>query len=203
MNNNQQKPDYISISTNGRLIKSDVGQVRFTMWNDVIQLSFGMATGKDNKNNITYNNDPKKNPNVKMSYGVAAAIAELIRKEIYPAAVNNIIKSVQIKTYMKGSTECYLEFNISNGRIELIGKEAINGQLKQCSYNFPPTLVKVNGQDMNVQGEVLAFANTLDSFSMTGFDVKGHIEKYNNEVKSKFASAQYNKSQGNFNSIPF
>lgn len=198
MTNNQQ---YVKIATPIRTIKSDIGQVKISLFNDQISLSFQPASGKTDYGAVKYNGSPNIAPNVRFSVGVASGIAALIRSQIVPACDNGQPQNRHFEVYAckRKNYESWVNFDTQDGKITMTGVEVNNGMRKQSSYTFPPTVItEGTGQSININGEALAFAELLSEIGGAN-EMPVHMRQYNQAVKDNFPNAgqqnNYNQNQ--------
>lgn len=189
---------YLKVVTPIRTIKSDIGQVKITLFNDQIALNFQPATGKNEYGNIKYNGAPQFAPNVRFSVGVASAISSLIKNQIVPACDNPNPQNGHWDVFAckRKNYEAYLAFDANNGQITMTGTENNNGNQKHASYTFPQTVIKAGQTQCNINGEALAFAELLSELGGSN-EMPAHMRQYNQAVKDNFPNA--GQSNNNFN----
>lgn len=194
--------NYVKISTPIRNIRSEIGQVRISLYNDQVGLSFQPASGqKTSYGGIKYNGSPNVAANVRFSVGVGSAIANLIKQAVIPAADSGASKHWDVFACKRGQYESYLSFDVQNGNITMTGVEINNGQKKQASYSFPVTVITDgDGKNLNVQGEALALADLFTEISSAN-DMPIHIKQYNQAVKDNMPTGGYD-SNSNTSSSP-
>lgn len=190
--------NYIKVSTPIRTIKSEIGQIKISLFNDQIAFNFQPASGKTEYGGIKYNGAPQIASNVRFSVGVAAAIAGLIRNKIIPAVENNENgKHWDVFACKRNNYEAYLGFDIQNNAITVTGTEINNGMKKQASYTFPPTIINDNdGRTIYIQGEALALADLLSEIG-AGNEMPLHMRQYNQAMKDNLPNGGYDKTVGN------
>jgi hypothetical protein len=193
--NQKPKSTFPKVSTNIRSIKSDLGQIKFSLFNDMLQLQFTSAVGKDDKGRIIYENDMKKSPSVKMSYGVAAGVANLIRNAVIPAADKGENTTIRVLTFKRGAYEYYLTFQINNGEVIAVGTSTENGQTLNSSYSFPKTVAYKGNEPIASHGELIALSNLLTEVSGS-ISILPHITRYNDAIVQ---TMQSNNPSGNNN----
>mgnify|MGYP001117723042 CR=1 FL=1 len=190
---------FVKIVTPIRTIKSEIGQVKITLFNDQISLTFQPASGqRTDYGTIKYNGSPQVAANVRFSIGVAAAISKLIRDVIVPATGNNQPGHWDVFACKRKTYESYLGFDVQNGMITMTGTESNNGMRKQASYVFPTTII-TDGQNnsVNIQGEALALAELLAEIG-AGNEMPLHMRQYNQAVKDNLSDGSFNpKTQVN------
>lgn len=195
--------NYIKVSTPIRTIKSEVGQIKMSLFNDQISFNFQPATGKTEYGGIKYNGSTQVAPNVRFSVGVAAAISELIKTKIIPAAENNENgKHWEVFACKRNNYESYLGFDIQNGCIAVTGTEINNGMRKQATYTFPPTIITDNeGKTIHIQGEAMALADLLSEIG-AGNEMPLHMRQYNQAMRDNMPNGGFDKTVGNVNATP-
>jgi hypothetical protein len=181
-------------------MKSDIGQCNVSLFNDQISLQFSPATGKTEYGTIKYNGSPQVTANVRFSVGVGAAIAKVITDKAVPAAEKGQQYQSEIYACKRGNYESWVRFEVADGKIIMTGLESNNGQKKNVSYAFPPTLITGGGgAPENVQGEALAFANLLSEIG-SGNESPLHMRQYNQAVKDNMPQGGFGGgNQGGFN----
>jgi hypothetical protein len=177
--NRPAKDTYPKVSTSIRTIKSDVGQVRLSLNNDTVVLGMSPATGKNQKGYIQYSSDITY---VNITFGVAAGISELITKTIIPDINAHKQGTYDIHTFHRGTRDAYLKIEVSaTGDVMMTGLAVENGVNKTSQYSFPKTKIKINGQENDINGELLALASLLYQISGTS-NAPEHQKEYNAEI---------------------
>ena len=192
--------NYVKVSTPIRTIRSDIGQLKISLFNDQISFNIQPATGKTEYGGIKYNGAPQVAPNVRFSVGVAAAISDLIKNKIIPAAeAKENGKRWEVFACKRNNYEAYLGFEIQNGIIGMTGTEINNGMRKQASYTFPPTIITDgDGNTIHIQGEAMALADLLSEIG-AGNEMPLHMRQYNQAVKDNMPNGGYDRTVGNAN----
>ena len=193
--------NYVKITTPIRTIRSEIGQVKISLFNDQVSLSFQPATNqKTEYGGIKYNGSPQVAPNIRFSVGVAAAIGKLLRDTIIPAADAKQNGHWEVFACKRNAYEAYLGFDVQGNNIVMTGTEITNGMRKQASYNFPPTIISDgSGNSVNIHGEALATAELMCDLGGNN-EMSTHMRQYNQALKDNMP--EYNQNHTINNATP-
>lgn len=194
---------YVKVSTPIRTIKSEIGQVKISLFNDQISFSFQPATQqKTEYGAIQYNGSPQVSANVRFSIGVASAIANLIRNQVIPASDANSAGHWDIFACKRNNYEAYIAFDVQNGTIRMTGTEMANGMKKQASYSFPVTIITDNqNKNTNIQGEAFALAELLSELGGSN-EMPLHMRQYSQAVKENMPTGGFSSQQAPVSNNP-
>lgn len=184
--------NFVKLVTPVRTMRSDIGMVKISLYNDQVQLNVQPATQqKTEYGGIKYNGNPSVAPNVRFSVGVAAGIAALLRTCVIPAADDPTAnKKWDVFASKRGQYESYLTFEVREGKIRMTGTEIYGGQKKSASYMFPATIITDGeGKNTNIHGEALALAELFSEIGGEN-EMPEHLKQYNQAVKDNMANGR-------------